>query len=36
MTSVIAVHSGKDVDKGALAAILRQLGVDVDEFLGFM
>jgi predicted RNA binding protein YcfA (HicA-like mRNA interferase family) len=34
--SVIAIHSGKDVGKGAFAAILQQLGIDANKILEFM
>ena len=36
MTSVVSVHSGRDVDKGTFADVLSQLGIDVQEFLDFM
>lgn len=36
MVTVIAVHSGEDLKKAMFAAILSQLGIDVDEFLEFI
>ena len=35
-TTVIPIHGKKDLDKGFLADILSQLGIDVEEFLEFM
>jgi len=35
-TSVVSVHGGQDLAKGAFSGTLRQLGVDIDEFLEFM
>jgi predicted RNA binding protein YcfA (HicA-like mRNA interferase family) len=35
-TSVIAVHGGRDLDRGAFDAILEQLGVEIEEFIEFM
>jgi len=34
--SVIAIHAGKDVDKGAMASVLSQLGIDSIDFLQFI
>jgi predicted RNA binding protein YcfA (HicA-like mRNA interferase family) len=33
--SQISVHSGEDINKGLLSAILQQLGINADEFLSF-
>lgn len=35
-TSVVAIHSSQDVDKGSFSGILGQLGIDVEEFIGFI
>ncbi|MDR1328940.1 MAG: type II toxin-antitoxin system HicA family toxin [Oscillospiraceae bacterium] len=35
-TSVIAIHSGKDVTRAVFAAILAQLGIDIDDFVRFI
>ena len=35
-TSHVPVHSGADMNKGLFSAILKQLGIDVDEFLAFI
>ena len=35
-TSVIAVHSGQDLDKGSFSGILNQLDIDIENFLEFM
>ena len=35
-TSVVAVHGSHDFEKGAFAKTLKQLGIDVDDFLDFM
>jgi len=34
--SVIAIHGGKDVDKGAFSAVLSQLGINADDFIDFI
>ena len=36
MTSIIAIHGGQDVDKGSFSGILKQLGIDIEDFLEFM
>ena len=36
MTSIIAIHSNKDLDKGAFSSSLKQLGIDVDKFIEFI
>ena len=36
LVSVVAVHGGTDVKRGDIAGTLRQLGIDVDEFLEFI
>ena len=36
MASVVAVHGGEDLQRYMFAAILKQLGIDVDEFLNFI
>jgi len=35
-TSVIPVHSGKDIKKGTFSAVLRQLEIDADAFVEFL
>ena len=35
-TSVVAIHSGKDVERGSFSGVLRQLGIDVEEFIKFI
>jgi len=35
-TSIIAIHGGQYLDKGSFSGILRQLGIDIEEFLLFM
>ena len=32
-TSIVAVHAGKDIGKGAFSSTLKQLGIDVDDFI---
>ena len=32
-SSVVAIHAGKDVDKGAFSGVLNQLGIDVQDFI---
>jgi predicted RNA binding protein YcfA (HicA-like mRNA interferase family) len=32
----VPVHKGEDMNRGFLAGILAQLGIDVDEFLKFI
>ena len=32
----VPIHGSKDIGKGLFANILKQLGVDVDDFLDFM
>jgi predicted RNA binding protein YcfA (HicA-like mRNA interferase family) len=32
-TAPVAIHSGKDLSKKAFANTLRQLGIDIDDFL---
>ncbi|MCL2494043.1 MAG: type II toxin-antitoxin system HicA family toxin [Oscillospiraceae bacterium] len=34
--STVAIHGGLDVKRGDIAGTLRQLGIDVDEFLAFI
>jgi len=34
--SVVTIHTGKDIDKGAFASTLGQLGIDTDDFLNFI
>jgi len=34
--SVVTIHTGKDMDKGAFASTLNQLGIDIDDFLNFI
>ena len=36
MTTVVAVHGGIDLKKSMLAAALKQLGIDINEFLEFI
>ena len=36
LTTVLAIHSGKDITKRTFASTLKQLGIDVDEFLDFI
>ena len=36
MTSIFAIHGDQDVDKGSFSSILKQLGIDVDDFLEFI
>ena len=35
-TSVVAIHSGKEVDRGAFSSVLSQLGIEVSEFIKFI
>lgn len=35
-TSVIAIHSGKDLDRGTFSGVLRQLGIDIGEFVKYL
>ena len=35
-TSIITVHGGQDLDKGTFSGVLKQLGIDIDDFLDFM
>ena len=35
MTTVIPVHGNKDLDKGFLASIISQLGINADDFLKY-
>ena len=34
--SVVAIHGGKDVDRGAFSAVISQLGIDINEFIEFI
>ena len=34
--SVIAVHSGKDIDSGSFSGVIQQLGIDLATFVGFV
>jgi len=34
--TVLAMHSNKDFSKGAFSSILKQLGIDINEFIDFM
>jgi len=34
--TTLAIHSGKDVTKAVFSGTLKQLGIDVDEFLEFI
>jgi predicted RNA binding protein YcfA (HicA-like mRNA interferase family) len=36
MTSTLTIHGGQDVGKGAFSGTLKQLGIDVEDFLEFM
>ena len=36
LTSVVPIHVGKDLKKGLFAKILRDLNIDIDDFLDFM
>jgi predicted RNA binding protein YcfA (HicA-like mRNA interferase family) len=31
--SIVSVHAGKDLSKGAFAGTLQQLGIDINNFL---
>ena len=35
-TSVVAIHSGKDIDKGSFSGVINQLGIDIDKFISFI
>ena len=35
-TSVVPVHSGKDLKKALFEKILKDLGIDIDDFLEFL
>ena len=35
-TSVIAIHGSQDLDKGSFSGILKQLGIDIDDFIKFI
>ncbi|GHV07528.1 hypothetical protein FACS1894217_08520 [Clostridia bacterium] len=35
-SSVLPVHSGRDLKRGTFAGILRQLGIDSTDFILFM
>ena len=35
-TSVVAIHGGQDLDKGSFSGILRQLDIDIEDFLEFI
>jgi len=35
-SSVVAIHGGHDIKKGAFSGTLRQLGIDIDDFINFM
>ena len=35
-TSVISIHSGQDINKGAFVGVLSQLGIDVSAFVDFI
>jgi len=35
-TSIISIHSNKDIRKGSFASALNQLGIDIDDFLKFI
>jgi len=35
-TSVVSVHAGKDMNKGAFVDTLKQLEIDIDDFLNFI
>jgi len=32
-TAPVAVHSGKDIGKGAFCSTINQLGIDIDDFI---
>jgi len=34
--SVVTIHAGKDMDKGAFASTLSQLAIDIDDFIDFI
>ena len=34
--SIVAVHIGKDFDRGSFLGVLNQLGIDVDDFAAFI
>ena len=34
--TVVAIHAGKDVDKGTFLSVLSQLGIDSDDFAKFI
>ena len=34
--SPVPIHAGKNIGKGLFASILKQLGIDIDDFLDFM
>ena len=36
LTSVIPIHGGKDLKKALFSKILRDLNIDIDDFLDFM
>ena len=35
-TSVVAIHAGKDVDRGAFSSVLSQLEIDIEDFIRFI
>ncbi|MCL2494045.1 MAG: type II toxin-antitoxin system HicA family toxin [Oscillospiraceae bacterium] len=36
LAAPVAVHGGKDITKAVFIGTLKQLGIDVDEFLAFI
>jgi predicted RNA binding protein YcfA (HicA-like mRNA interferase family) len=36
LTSVIAIHGGKDLKKALFSKTLRDLDIDIDDFLDFL
>ena len=35
-TSIVAIHAGKDIDRGAFTSVLSQLGIGLNDFLNFI
>ena len=34
--SAVTVHAGKNFDKGSFAGVLKQLGIDIEDFINFI
>ena len=34
--SIVAVHAGKDFDRGSFSGVISQLGINIDDFIDFI